>query len=340
MTRLLCLLALVLLAAAPPQRALAHALEPGYLELEHLGGEDWRVIWRKPQANGRPMPIDAVLPETCTPRRGGAPVFDGRGFVAGWVAHCPGGLVGGRIRIEGLERTRTDVLLRYTLGPDSPSQAARLTASATAFAVPAPLTMLQIAQGYFGLGVDHILLGFDHLAFVFLLILMIRDMRRLVASITAFTVAHSLSLAAASLGLIAVPAPPVEAVVALSIMMLAAELLQPEGQAPGLTRRYPWIVIFCFGLLHGLGFANALREIGLPQGDVPLALLAFNLGVEAGQLLFIATVMTLAAVAGLAVPALRRTLRDPRSAMLRDLARAIGSLAAFWMIDRIALFLA
>lgn len=330
-------LILVLLAALLPGRVAAHALEPGYLELTHFGGTGWRVIWRKPQVQGHPMAIDAVLPEGCTPRQGPAPIFDGRAFVAGWVADCPEGLGGGTVAIEGLEAARTDVLVRYTLADDAPPQTHRLTPDAPAFTVPPPQGPLARFADYFRLGVDHILSGLDHLLFVFALLLLTRRAGPLLAAITAFTVAHSVSLGAATLGWIVVPAPPVEAVIALSIVVLAAELAQPPGQGLRLTERFPWTVAFFFGLLHGLGFASALLDIGLPEGDVPLALLAFNLGVEVGQLMFIAAVLA----AGLFLARLLRggaPVLTPGSPSLRITAYAIGTLASVWMIDRMAGF--
>ena len=330
-------LILALLAALLPGRVAAHALEPGYLELTHFGGTEWSVTWRKPQVRGQPMAIDAVLPETCAPRRGPAPAFDGRAFVAGWVADCPEGLGGGTIAIEGLEATRTDVLVRYTLAGEAAPQTRRLTPDAPAFAVPPPLGPLARFADYFRLGVDHILSGLDHLLFVFALLLLIRRAGPLLAAITSFTVAHSVSLGLATFGWIVVPAPPVEAVVALSIVVLAAELAQPPGQGLRLTERFPWTVAFLFGLLHGLGFARALLELGLPEGDVPLALLAFNLGVEAGQLMFIAAVLA----AGLFLARLLRggaPILAPGSPSLRLTAYAIGTLASVWMIDRVAGF--
>jgi hydrogenase/urease accessory protein HupE len=231
MIRLLAL-ALLCLFALAPSGARAHALEPGFLEIMPYGPSEWRVTWRKPQVQGRPMAIDAVLPEGCSPRRGGEPAFDGRAFLSGWVATCDAGLAGGEIRIEGLERTRTDVLVRHATAPGAAPQATRLTAATPAFTVPAEPGALGVAAGYFALGVDHILKGVDHLLFVLMLLLLIRDWRPLLAAVTSFTVAHSLSLAAASLGWIVVPAPPVEAIVALSIAFLAAELLHERSDRP------------------------------------------------------------------------------------------------------------
>jgi hydrogenase/urease accessory protein HupE len=251
------LLALLLGGQAAP--AAGHALEPGFLELRALGGEVWRVFWKVPQVGTGPMPIVAVLPEGCDARRPPVSRFDGAAYVAEWVAGCPGGIESGEIRIEGLERTETDVLVRYELAPGA-AENRRLTAATTAFVVPEPQGAGGVFAAYGTLGVDHILKGIDHLMFVFALVVLIRDRRRLVGAVTAFTVAHSLSLAAAALGWLVVPAPPVEAVVALSIMFLAAELLRPEGEGLRLTERYPWSVAFAFGLLHGLGFARLERR--------------------------------------------------------------------------------
>jgi len=336
--RLALVLALLLVALAPG-RVAAHALEPGFLELQPLGGADWRVTWRKPQVNGAPMAIDAVLPDTCAPRRGPPPAFDGRAFLAGWIATCEGGLPGGEIRIEGLERTRTDVLVRYAPAPGAASEAMRLTAASPAFIIPEDPGAFGVFASYFSLGVDHILKGIDHLLFVLMLLFLIRDWRTLLGAVTAFTVAHSLSLGAASLGWIVVPAPPVEAIVALSIAFLASELLHPPGEEKRLTERYPWAVAFAFGLLHGLGFARALLEVGLPQGDVPLALLAFNVGVEAGQILFIAVVLALGFALARLYPAARAQLA-PGARGLRAVAYFVGTLAAFWVVERVAGFVA
>lgn len=330
-------LAIVANLAAP--RADAHALEPGFLELQPLGGEEWRVTWRKPQVGGAPMAIDAVLPETCDPRRGPAPSFDGRAFLSGWIAVCDGGLSGGEVHIEGLDQTRTDVLVRFAPEVGAAAQAMRLTAASPTLTIPEQQGPGGIFASYFWLGVDHILTGIDHLLFVLMLLLLIRDWRTLLGAVTAFTVAHSLSLAAASLGWIVVPAPPVEAIVALSIAFLAAELLHPPGEEKRLTERYPWIVAFAFGLLHGLGFARALLEIGLPEGDVPLALLAFNVGVEAGQILFIAGVLAVGAALSRLYPSMQAAFA-PGARGLTVVSYAVGALAAYWVVERVAGFVA
>jgi hydrogenase/urease accessory protein HupE len=250
-------------------------------------------------------------------------------------ALCRGGLEGGEIRIEGLERTATDVLVRYELAPGT-AESQRLTAATTGFVVPAPQGRLGVLATYFSIGVDHILRGIDHLMFVFALILLVRDRRALVGAVTAFTVAHSLSLSAAALAWIVVPAPPVETVVALSIMLLAAELVR-EGP-PGLTGGFPWVVAFAFGLLHGLGFARALLEVGLPEEEVPLALLAFNLGVETGQLVFVGLVLVAGALLGRLYPRLVGSVTRPGGRGLGVTSYLMGGMAAVWFVGRVAAF--
>ena len=190
-----------------------------------------------------------------------------------------------------------------------------------------------ITGAYVAQGVQHILLGFDHLLFVFALMLIVRNRWTLVKTITAFTVAHSITLALATLGVIHVPAPPVEASIALSILLLATEIARLSRGQPSLTSRFPWAVAFCFGLLHGLGFAGALSEIGLPQGAVPLALLSFNVGVELGQLAFIAVVLALRGVL------MRLPLPSSATRYAQPVAYyAIGTLSAFWFFDRLSGF--
>jgi hydrogenase/urease accessory protein HupE len=328
----LCLLLLVFFAAWPARDAQAHALDPGYLELVPLGEDSWRVTWRIPDIGGRPMPIEAELPVGCSGRMP-PPVFDGRAWSTAWVVKCRDGLIGGTVAIAGLERTRTDALVRYELTPGK-TQVRRLTAAETSFDVPPEAGPADIFAGYVALGVSHILEGIDHLLFVFALLLLVRGRTRLFWAITAFTVAHSITLAAASLGAVDLPSPPVEAVIALSIVFLAYELtLRPEKR-DRVTERYPWIVAFAFGLIHGLGFAGALREIGLPHGDIPLALFSFNVGVELGQILFVAFVVAI----WLASVRLYPGLRNKASYLVRMSSYLIGSLAAFWVIQRIAAF--
>jgi hydrogenase/urease accessory protein HupE len=192
---------------------------------------------------------------------------------------------------------------------------------------------LQVATAYLVHGIEHILFGYDHLLFVLALILIVRSTRMLLLTVTAFTVAHSITLSLATLGVVHVAGPPVEATIALSILLLACEIIRAERGQASMTAKWPWLVAFSFGLLHGFGFASALTEIGLPQGDIPLALFAFNVGVEAGQLIFIAMVLAALRCAKLIrFPALVE--RHARSVA----SYAIGSMAAYWFIDRLAGF--
>lgn len=244
-----------------------------------------------------------------------------------WSTVCAGGLTGQTIAIDGLNATLTDVLVRLE-GADGTTQVTRLTPADASFEVEKAPSAIDVTGTYFGLGVEHILFGIDHLLFVLALLVLVEGRRRLVGTITAFTLAHSLTLAVATLGFVRVPQSPVEAFIALSIVFVATEIVHARLGRPGLTQRWPWVVAFTFGLLHGFGFAGALTEIGLPAAAVPLALFFFNVGVEAGQLLFVGACLVLAGVA--------RRIPVPRPALdLRVLAYAIGTVAAFWTIERV-----
>ncbi|TKZ19364.1 HupE/UreJ family protein [Shimia litoralis] len=333
----LCLVLACCVLLSPDRSAQAHALDPGYLQIENLSETTWRVFWRKPAVAGKPMAISAVLPANCQGPEQEAPRFDGIAWVAQWVVHCPKGLIGGIVEIRGLEATQTDVLLRIEDG-DARIYTARLTPSATSFQVPEDASWGQVFASYLGLGFEHILGGTDHLLFVFALLLLVPTTTRLIGAITAFTVAHSITLALASLGYLSVPPPPVEAVIALSIVLLAVEILRHQEGKPTLTQLYPWIVSFVFGLLHGLGFAGALSEIGLPQGDIPLALLAFNLGVEAGQIAFVCGVVLIFWVIRRVAPKLADISKHPGSIGMNTAGYAIGAVSTYWLVERIAAF--
>ena len=311
-----------------------HALQPGYLELRLIDKDLYAVLWKIPATGGRPMAIAAQLPERCDPRTPGQPIWNGAAYVARWTANCPGGLEGGLIHIDGLDRTSTDVLVRFDFA-DGVSEARRLTASDLSFTVPTQPSRLEVVRTYFLLGVEHILSGIDHLVFVLALLLLVKGVRRVVVTVTAFTLAHSLTLAGATLGFVHMPGPPIEAVIALSIAFVASEIIHSRRGAPGLTEQYPWVVAFTFGLLHGFGFAGALAEVGLPEKSIPIALLFFNVGVEFGQLLFIASVFAIIALAR----QITRSIDVPRPAWAWAVPPyAIGSLAVFWVIQRIAVF--
>lgn len=307
-----------------------HEVRPGFLELREVESEHYSVLWKVPLRGAQRLQLSPVLPATCT---GAAPVSEypaAGAIVQRWNVHCPGGLDGGRIEVAGLADTLTDVLVRVE-GVDGTAQVERLQPSSPTMTVTGAPAAWRVIWTYLGLGVEHILLGFDHLLFVLALLIIVDGWRRLVATVTAFTVAHSITLAAATLGIVNVPPKPVEAVIALSILFLAVEIVHGRQGRAGIAERWPWLVAFTFGLLHGLGFAGALAEVGLPERSIPLALLFFNLGVEAGQLMFIGAVLSIAW--------LMRRIGDIAWARV-ELATTygIGALAAFWTIERVAGF--
>ncbi len=331
---ILALMAFLVGALGLGASSYGHALQPGYLELRLIDKDLYAVVWKTPATGGRPMAIAAQLPERCDPRTPGQPIWDGTAYVARWTASCPGGLEGGVIHVDGLDRTSTDVLVRFDFA-DGVSEARRLTAGDTFFTVPTQPSRFEVVRTYFLLGVEHILSGIDHLLFVLALLLLVKGVRRVIATVTAFTLAHSLTLAGATLGFVHMPGPPIETVIALSIVFVASEIIHSRQGKPGLTEKYPWIVAFTFGLLHGFGFAGALSEIGLPQKAIPIALLFFNVGVEVGQLLFIASVFAVIALA----QQITRRINVPRPIWAWAVPPyAIGSLAVFWVIQRIAAF--
>ena len=254
----------------------------------------------------------------------------GNAAVQTWRLRAIEPLRGQAVRIRGLEGTMTDTLVRIEF-TDGSAWVKRLTPQEPVATIPEQQSGWSVAGVYLKLGVEHILLGIDHLLFVLSLLLITRGTRLLVKTVTAFTVAHSITLALATLGFVHVPSAPVEAVIALSIVFVAAETIHAQKGREGITVRQPWIVAFAFGLLHGFGFAGALSEVGLPQGHIPLALLFFNGGVELGQLLFVAAVLTLGALVW------RVRVPLPRWVELVP-PYAIGSVAMFWVIQRIAAF--
>jgi hydrogenase/urease accessory protein HupE len=258
--------------------------------------------------------------------------IEGNAYIERWTAICAAGLRNREISIEGLRATMTDALVRIEYLDGSP-EIVRLKPESPSFVVKGAQTGWEVTHTYFRLGVDHILSGLDHLLFVFALILLIRDRWMLIKTITAFTLAHSITLAGASLGYFSLPQKPVEATIALSIAFVASELIKIKPGERRLSEAYPWVVAFAFGLLHGFGFAGALKEIGLPQSDVPLALLTFNLGVEAGQLLFVATVLVL-------FMCVNAVVKVPLAPARLSAAYLIGTAAMLWFVARLDSFFA
>lgn len=325
--RFLLILVLALLVAP----AAAHEARPAYLQLHQIDAETYDAFWKVPGlGEDKRLAIHVQFaPGTDTV---GTPSvsFTNNAFLQRWRVHRDDGFDGSSIRIEGLAATLTDALVRVER-LDGTTQTVKLSPSSPAFTVEAEPGRWEVARAYLVLGIEHILLGVDHLLFVLALMILVKGAKRLLWTITAFTAAHSLTLAAATLGWIHVPGPPVEACIALSIVFVAAEIIRGRQGHSGLTARAPWIVAFSFGLLHGLGFAGALAEVGLPQSAIPVALLCFNLGVEIGQLLFVASVLIL--IAGWR----RLPLTLPKWAP-HVTPYAIGAVAMFWVLERMATY--
>ncbi len=319
------LLALVLLAL--PVAVQADEIRPGYMAFTQESASGWALSWKLPMRGGLTPESRPILPAGCAiagePQRAEVGVaVDFRAMV-----NCKEGVAGGQIGMSAMVASQTDILVRVApLG--RPVQALRLTADTPLATIAEKPSRWQVAKTYFVIGVEHILFGYDHLLFVLCLVLLLNGLWTIAKAITSFTVAHSVTLIATTMGLIGLPQAPVEAVIALSIMFLAVEILKKDPERPRLSERLPWLVALIFGLLHGFGFAGALREVGLPESDVPTALLTFNLGVEAGQLLIV-----IAAIALLAV--LRRFAESGMQPAIKMASYAVGITASYWFIERL-----
>jgi hydrogenase/urease accessory protein HupE len=318
---------LVVLSAVLGRGVSAHELRSAYLELRQTGPETYDVVFKVP-AGGENVRLGlyAELPADCVKLAATRSAFVNNAFVERYSVKRAGGMGGGTIAIEGLAASTTDVLVRLQ-GLDGRSQVVRLTPDAPSFVVAAAPSGWRVAATYLRLGRDHILLGVDHLLFVLGLLLIVPNRWMLLKTITSFTLAHSLTLAVATLGYASAPVPPLNAAIALSILFLGPEIVRYRRGETSLTIRHPWVVAFAFGLLHGFGFASGLTTIGLPRGDIPVALLFFNVGVEAGQLGFVALVLLLER----SFRALE--IRWPRVVEMAP-GYAVGSLGAFWTIQR------
>lgn len=322
MIRLLVAL-IVLFSIVVP--AAADELRPAAIDFAETAPGEWSLDWKQPVARPGPAELDIPqIPENCTFL--GAPVR--RTMPMALFGHaqvtCDGAIAGGSIGLPQLVGN-SDALVRVApLGREVQSH--RLTASDPTAIIIARPDRWQVFKSYLVIGAEHILLGWDHLLFVIALVLLVVKGWPVVKAATAFTVAHSITLVATTLGYTGLPQNPVEALIALSIVFLAVELLRADKDT--WTRRWPWIVAFGFGLLHGFGFAGALREIGLPEGEVPMALLAFNLGVELGQLLVIAAVIALRM-------AINRVMPRYEGPALKLATYMIGIVASYWLVDRL-----
>ena len=330
-----CLLLVTLLLGlfAPVPAAWAHESRPAYLEITETAPGRYSVLWRTPVLSGMRLPVVMKLPDDMhnvtepTVQELTDSLIERRVIDGG-----AGGLAGKTIEFVGLEATITDVLVRVQM-LDGTYSTTLVRPSKPWIEIYSSRGSLAVGGAFLIHGIEHILFGYDHLLFVFALILIVRSRRVLLMTITSFTIAHSITLALATLGAVHVPRPPVEAAIALSILLLACEIVRLEHGQVSFTARWPWVVAFSFGLLHGFGFASALTDIGLPKGDIPLALFSFNVGVELGQLAFIGAVLS--------VLTLAKRIRLASAIGHRALPAAtyvIGMLAAFWFFERLAGF--
>ena len=317
------LVCLLMLCVAPAARA--DELRPGYLDLTEVTPQQWRMTWKGPLRSGLAGRATPVVPEGCsvgTPQR----TVDDVALKVIWPMRCSQPLGGKEIKINGLDNTIADALVR--VAPlDAAVQTGRLTPQQTSFQVLEKASRWDVASAYFVIGVEHILLGFDHLFFVLALVFLLTGWRSILGAVTAFTVAHSITLVGTTLGFLGLPQKPVESVIALSIVFLAVEIVKSRPGELRFSQRAPWLVAFSFGLLHGFGFAGALKEIGLPEGEVPMALLTFNLGVEAGQVFIVALALGILAL-------IRRFWMPAARPITLAMAYFIGSLASYWFIER------
>jgi len=312
-------------------RVLAHELRPAYLQLHQTGAESYDVFWKVPAAGDNlRLSLYVQLPETCDNQTHPRGIFSSSAYSEQWTVNCTGGLSGSTIRIDGLTATLTDVLVRIE-HLDGSSQVTRLTSSSPAFIVALVPYRFEVARTYLTLGIEHILTGIDHLLFVSGLLLLVTSVRRLLLTVSAFTLSHTVTLSLATLGFVHIPPVPVEAVIALSVLFVAYEVLRKRDHTDSLAQRKPWLVAFSFGLLHGLGFAGGLNAAGLPAGHIPLALGFFSAGVEVGHFSFVAVALT-------AIFAVRHWTTKLPAWSFRVPPYAIGSVAAYWLIARLAAF--
>src|SRR5215472_10860087 len=308
-----------------------HEVRPAYLQLRQTGAATYEVFWKVPAVgDSMRLSLYVALPLTCSNLVQPRGVFSGGAYSQQWSVQCDGGLPGKTIRINGLTSTLTDVLVRLER-LDGSTQVTRLTSSVPSFVVEASPRRFEVARTYLVLGIEHILTGVDHLLFVSGLLLLVTGIRRLLMTVSAFTLSHTITLTLATLGFVHVPPAPVEAVIALSILFVAYEVLRKHANPQGLAQRKPWLVAFSFGLLHGLGFAGGLSAAGLPTGHIPLALGFFSAGVEVGHFSFVAVALTLI------VSVRQWTMKLPRWSW-RLPPYAIGSVSAYWLIARLASF--
>jgi hydrogenase/urease accessory protein HupE len=317
---------LLTLAAFLAGPATADELRPGYLELTQRTASEWTLVWKSPMKGGFTPFTKPVLPQGCTVSGSPIRVIANGSMVTTSKILCQNDLAGRILGLENFDTAQSDVLVR--VAPIGRAvQALRLTPAEPLATIKTHADRWQVARTYFVVGIDHIVFGYDHLLFVVALVLLLSGFWTVFKAVTAFTIAHSLTLIGTMLGLVGLPRQPVESVIALSILFLAVEIVKRKPQAPRLSERIPWVVAFAFGLLHGFGFAGALKEIGLPESELPTALLTFNLGVEVGQLAIVGATIGVLGLLRHAIPAIEQTI-------IKVATYAIGIIASYWFIER------
>jgi hypothetical protein len=308
--------------------ALAHAHEvrPGFLELRETAPGRYSFVWRKPAGGETPIYVVPILPAGCLLATAGQQQLTPGAPIVRGTLECPGSLQGRTIAIDGLAATTVDVIVRVH-HVDGRLESHLLKPIDPKVTLGAPTTSWQRSLGYLRLGIEHILLGVDHLLFVLGLLLIVGGRWMLFKTISSFTVAHSITLAIATLGYASAPLLPLNAAIALSILFLGPEIVRKWRGGTSLTIAHPWLVAFAFGLLHGFGFASGLTTMGLPQAEIPMTLLLFNVGVEVGQVFFVGLI--------LALERAFRTLEIRWPPFVEALpGYAVGSLGAYWTIQR------
>lgn len=314
-----------------PRWAAAHEVRPALIQITESRPNTYDLVWKQPMVGDLTVHLVPHLSSGAIDRPADAEEVQPGFVIRVWHVRAGAPLDGQTVSVEGLAQSVTDVLLRITTAEGKVvNEVLRPADPGRRLALAAPKGLH--VPAYVRLGIMHILTGFDHLMFVLGLLLLIGPSWRLVKAISAFTVAHSITLALAALGFVHFPSAVIEACVALSIVFVACELVPVAGRPESLTRRYPWVIAFTFGLLHGLAFAGALAEVGLPAGEEPMALFLFNVGVEIGQLMFVAAALAVI----LALRQLRARLRWDSAAFARLApAYVIGGCSAFWLIQRV-----
>ncbi len=324
--------ALLLAALLAVPVAQAHEARPAYLEIKETAPNEFTVLWRTPVLSGMRLPIVLMIPGVRNLRTPTVEELTDSLVERRWIDAGAKGLAGKRIEFAGLQVTITDVLVRVEM-LDGRNWTTIARPSQPWVEIGASQTWLGVAGNYIVEGIRHILFGADHMLFVLGLLLIVKDRWMLLKTVTAFTVAHSTTLAIATLGYAEAPVVPLNAAIALSILFLGPEIVRSWRGEGSFTIKNPWVVAFAFGLLHGFGFASALTSAGLPRHELPLALVSFNVGVELGQLGFIGLIL-----------ALENSFRVlqvhwPRWAQALP-GYAVGSLGAFWTVQRLALLFA